>query len=87
MAEIHDAAKNGDIARVTQLLDAGADINTPDGKQNTALHHAARYGHIELVQLLIDRGADLNPNEAISGHTPLHKAERWGHDEVVEPAW
>ena len=35
--ELHDGAKDGDIARITALLDAGADPNTRDKWGDTAL--------------------------------------------------
>ena len=58
-AAIHDAAKKGDVAAVAAALDAGADVNEPDGTA-TPLYHAVRRGHLAAAKLLIERGADVN---------------------------
>jgi cytochrome c len=57
-ADLHDAARSGDVSAITAALDGGADVNADDG--GTALYIAARRGHVEAVQLLIERGADVN---------------------------
>ena len=54
------AAEEGDLARVTQLLDVGTDPNAHDAWRNTGLIYAARDGRVEMVKLLIARGADVN---------------------------
>lgn len=56
---IHDAAKKGDVTAIAAALDAGADVNEPDGTA-TPLYHAVRRGHLEAAKLLIERGADVN---------------------------
>lgn len=62
------AAHNGNIDRVQELLDAGADINYKEKLNKmyigeTALMVAAKNEHLEIVKLLIDRGADLNQKD------------------------
>src|SRR5262245_33286678 len=56
---LHDAAKEGDLARIEQLLAQGADINERAGPA-TALHYAIQQGHVKAAELLINRGADIN---------------------------
>jgi cytohesin len=79
---IHVAVRDGDLAGVQALLDAGADVNSGLGKY-TLLHFAARHGHEEIVELLISEGADVNAKDENSW-TPLHFAARHGHKEIVE---
>jgi cytohesin len=88
---IHDAARDGDLAGVQELLDAGADVNAKDNDGWTPLHIAASKNHREIVELLIAKGADVNAaGESSSvfiwqgGFTPLHYAAVNGHKEIVE---
>lgn len=55
-----DATRSGDLSKVCNLLDAGADINALDVHGQTALMNAAHRGDVELTQLLIQRGAELD---------------------------
>ncbi|HEV7802355.1 MAG TPA: ankyrin repeat domain-containing protein [Burkholderiales bacterium] len=71
-----DAVKKVNIARVRELLEAGADIETRDQRPNegeTPLHHAARTGNVELAKLLVAKGANINV-AGPSGFVPLHVA-------------
>ncbi len=61
---IHDAAKKGDVAAIASALDAGADVNEPDGTA-TPLYHAVRRGHLAAATLLIERGADVNATTTV----------------------
>lgn len=60
---IIQAVINGDIARVTQLLDEGSDINarstTAEWNFYTPLWQAANCNHYQICELLIQKGADL----------------------------
>jgi cytochrome c len=71
-AAIHDAAKKGDVAGITAALDAGADINEPDGFA-TPLYYAVSRQHLEAAKLLIARGADVNAGSKVGG-PPLKAA-------------
>ena len=67
-----EEARSLEILRV--VLDAGVDIDTPDGKGNTALHDAVLRRFPTVVEFLAEKGATLDaPNEA--GDTPLALAE------------
>jgi ankyrin repeat protein len=55
-----DATRSGDLSKICNLLDAGADINALDEHGQTALMNAAHRGDVELTQLLIQRGAELD---------------------------
>ncbi|KAM0247206.1 hypothetical protein ACHAP5_004288 [Fusarium lateritium] len=78
------AAYDGTIDIIKMLLDAGADINSPDG---WALQHAAGEGHVDVVNLLLERGANVN---ACSSHsnmpqgTALQAAVESGQSDIVD---
>ena len=61
-------------AAVTMLLDAGADINTVNEGDFTALHGAAFRGLNEVIKILVDRGADINARD-YRGRTAYRIAE------------
>jgi len=65
-AAIHDAAKKGDIAAIVAALDAGANVNDPDGFA-TPLYYAVSRQHVDAAKLLIDRGADVNAGSKVGG--------------------
>ncbi len=80
---LYRAAERGDIERITELLDAGANANCGLDGDGTPLIGAAREGRLAAVRLLLDRGAD--PNVPLSGDgNPLIMAARAGHVDVVE---
>ncbi len=78
------AAMEGDVAGVTQAIEAGADVNEPfTMSRMTALHEAALRGHTEVMECLLD--ADANPNQQSGdGGTPLHLAVFLGRAEATE---
>jgi len=51
-----DAARLGDVARITAALDKGADINAKSRYDVTPLILAANNGRMDAVKLLIARG-------------------------------
>ena len=53
-----DHAREGDVAALTVLLDAGVPVNLTNSKGDTLLILAAYHRHAELVSLLLARGAD-----------------------------
>lgn len=68
---LHQAAAEGDVEQVTELLAAGAAINTRDENGETPLYRAARYGRKQVAELLVAKGADVNAKENRWGGTPL----------------
>ena len=76
-AEIHDAAKKGDIALVRQLLEGDvALIDARDTEGRTALGVAAQNGRLEVLLYVLNKAADPNSRDR-SGDTPLCYATRW----------
>jgi ankyrin repeat protein len=93
-AAIVNAARAGDVKAIEVALDAGADVNAPDGDGITPLMHAVRGDrpkiakpgpseHPEVVELLIKRGAAVNARTD-SGFVALFWAARYGHAGVAK---
>lgn len=55
-----DGITRGDVELLRRLLDAGADVNARDRRNQTGLMFAAQHGGTAVAQLLIERGADMN---------------------------
>ncbi len=70
---LHQAAADGDVERVRQLLSKAADVNAKDNNGRTPLYTAVASDRMEMVQLLIAQGADVNAKNN-RGLTPLHRA-------------
>ncbi len=54
---LHYAASSDDADVAEALIDAGADIETPDGSIGTPLDNAVGYGCMNVARLLVSRGA------------------------------
>jgi len=89
------AARKGDAAMVTLLLESGVDLNIPDERGFTPLHDAAynrgphtgnpfpRAYFIDVFELLLEWGAKVDiPNAA--GRTPLHDVANGGYLGMVK---
>ena len=81
--ELWNAARAGDVARVTKALDAGADVNAGNRYKATALFFAADRGHVEVIKLLLDRGADINALDTFYKFRPLMMAMMNNHTPAV----
>ncbi len=81
--EIHEAAAEGNLARVKELLnDNPTLIGERDDNGKTPLHRAAYAGQIELMDWLVKAGADVNEQTA-SNSVALHGAAYYGQPEAV----
>ena len=58
--EWEHAVRQGNLATLTRLIEAGADVNAKDQHGQTGLMVAAHKGHTDLVRLLLNHGADLD---------------------------
>ena len=70
--ELHFAALEGDVEKVSQLLNEGYQPDPFDGLGSTPLHYAAKRGHLDVMRLLLAAGADVNAHdESVIGNTAL----------------
>ena len=76
------AARDGNIAGVLNLLDAGTPVNHKDANNQTALCFAASSGHYAIVNILLARGAD-HKIKANRGGIALDMARRNNRMECV----
>ena len=76
------AARSGDIPKVKESLNAGANVNVRDDKGQTPLILASTQGHTSLAALLLEKGAD--PNEkTLNGNTALMLAAVNNYTDLV----
>jgi ankyrin repeat protein len=78
---IHQAAADDDLARVSELLDSGVEVNGRNESLQTALHRAIINDNSTMVQLLLSReaGTSLRDNGTFDepdGFTPVESAAR-----------
>lgn len=57
--QLIDAVKTGQLAKVDEVLNSGADIHQQDEQGWTPLNWAAGRGDLEIVRLLLAKGADV----------------------------
>lgn len=85
--DLLEAARNGEIDAVVELLAKGADVNAKsksiDRAGRTALMFASEKGNLKLVQALLASGADVNMQD-ITGGTALQYAAISGNLNVVK---
>ena len=77
-----DAAKNGDVRMVKQVLEAGVAPDERDSHQSTPLIHAVWPGYREVIELLLIHRADVNAQN-IKGNTAVHFAFEKDHEDIV----
>lgn len=76
------AAKSGDVAALSAMLEAGADPDARDSHGQTALMLAAHAGHEAAVRALVEAGAGLD-HRAKLGLTATMLAVVAGHEAVA----
>ena len=82
--QLCNAAAQGGIEELRELVARGAPVNEGDYDQRTAIHLAASEGMLEVVQVLVkELGANCSPRDRW-GHTPLDDAIRAKHSEVAK---
>ncbi len=81
--KLWEAARGGDAAAVTALLEKGADVNAKFRYGATALFKAAERGNTEVVKVLLARGADATVKDTFYGATAMTWALDNDHVEVV----
>ncbi|XP_013145469.1 PREDICTED: BRCA1-associated RING domain protein 1-like [Papilio polytes] len=79
---LHVSCRLGNIERVKQLLEDGANSNTKDNAGWTPLHEAVQSGRLDLVRLLFQYKTLINV-PGPDNETPLHEAVRYNHKDIV----
>jgi len=82
IAEMIDAAANGDLTRIKKLRNLGTDVNVADYDGRTPLHLAAAEGRVRVVQYLLQEKADINVKDRW-GSTPTDEANKYRHNDVL----
>ena len=76
-------AQVGNLKRVRELIEQGADIEKANNIGWTPIIFASARGHLEVVRYLLEQGA--NRDKATnSGWTSLHLASEQGHLEIAK---
>ena len=76
---LHNAARNGDLARLRAALATGVDVDAPEsGSSWPALHCAASYGRLACLEALLAAGASVHSVTRI-GWLALDYASVRGH--------
>ncbi len=81
--DLFDAARAGDVDRITRILDEGIDVDATTAYGATALMYAAEKGHLEAVKFLVAKGADVNAKDTFYGATPLSWANMSKRKEIA----
>lgn len=83
-AAVHDAAANGDLAKVQVLVKNNPSlVFNKDNKGETPLHLAAYTGHKDVAEFLLANNAEVNAKDN-SGMTPMRLAVLYGYKDVAE---
>jgi arginine deiminase len=75
------AASEGDIEKLEELLEQGLDLNLAGYDKRTPLHLACAEGKVEVVKWLVSKGAEISSRDRW-GVTPLVEATKSGNREI-----
>ena len=83
-AEVHEAARSGNLAKLKELIGASPELVNAKGEGNdTPLHSAAMMGKMKAVLFLIEKGAAIDPRNTIN-QSPLLYAAYGGYAAIVD---
>lgn len=82
--ELLKAAKEGNLARIKEVCDAGAYIEARNNNGVSAIILAANNGHLDIVKYLAEEKNANIEARSNDGKSALMWAARWGHTEVVK---
>lgn len=79
---LHEAIKNNESEKVTQLINSGASVKAKNWRWQTPLHLAAAANQPALIRLLVENGAKVDARD-IFGSSPLHYAVKYNHQDAL----
>ena len=82
LTEFMVCAGNGDMERIRELVEYGADLNARSSSGNTALMYAARNDQLPIVTFLLNSGADPTLRSK-NGMTAADIARKFGNAETA----
>jgi hypothetical protein len=71
---LHVAARHGNKQMISDLKEAGANMNACNPAGHTALHLAAIDGRVDVMTALLDAGAGIDHSGEACGNSPLYEA-------------
>lgn len=83
-AALREAYWANDLAKATDLVNQGADVNAKDTTQQSAYLIAASEGHLDLLRLALANGATVDDRDSFDGTALIRAAERGHFHEVGE---
>ena len=81
--DIHFAAFQGDVSKIKDLIQRGANVDEKDRRGKTPLFFAVCGGQREIVEFLLSNAADVNVKD-LDGITPLHHSASCGNLKMTE---
>lgn len=78
-----NAARDGDLDRLTDLLEQTPELARCEYWYASPLHFAVREGHFDAAKYLVDRGADISLRTLYGEETFLQTAEDRGHTQLA----
>mmetsp|Transcript_25294 Transcript_25294/g.28129 ORF Transcript_25294/g.28129 Transcript_25294/m.28129 type:complete len:157 (+) Transcript_25294:21-491(+) len=84
--DLRNAAINGELEKVQQLVADGADVNSKyrtGAAVSSLLHVAASRGRREVIEFLIDKGANIEAVDS-DGQTPIVFAVKHRHNLLIK---
>ncbi|KAG2491882.1 hypothetical protein HYH03_009834 [Edaphochlamys debaryana] len=83
IANLHDAAKHGDVEAAQRLLEEGADANGLNDRGISPLGVAVGFNRLDLVKLLLEKGGDLAFRDP-KKNTLMHYAAGYGRMAIAK---
>jgi|TARA_B110001469_G_scaffold88931_1_gene84380 ankyrin repeat protein len=77
-----EAAREGDLATLTRLVEEGVNLEASNYSGITALMKAAALGKLDCLDHLVAKGANVNAQDSYK-RTALHYAASWHHARCV----
>jgi ankyrin repeat protein len=81
--ELLESVSKGELSKVKDFVNKGADINIKNKDGKTPLHIAVENNYEDIIKFLLENKADVNVKDN-EGNTPLHIAIKKGNYFVIK---